>query len=238
MSASNADDDLVGSDLSALRQSSACEISDALLKLGAANGGLLPDLKMYSPDLEAGPHKIVGRVFTVKMVLASDTTSPKPDAHFVDACPRGSVIVISAPRGLKSACWGGLMSTAASVKGVLGAVVDGGCRDLTEHRELGFPVFARNHSTLGQGTFTRPSELNIPITINPQTQHSDPPFQPVTIKPGDVVVCDVDGCVVVPQGRIKEVVEQAAKVREVDEKIRLDLLAGKGVAESFKKWRT
>lgn len=138
---------------------------------------------------------------------------------------------------MRSGCWGGLMSTAAKTKGVVGAVLDGGCRDLNEHRELGFPIFARGHSTLGPGTFTRVRALNATLTIHPVAPVADPPFPSVTVRPGDIVVADLDGVVVVPPEMAEEVLKRAIPAREADEKVRADLLLGKGVSESMLKHR-
>lgn len=74
------------------------------------------------------------------MVPVTDTAAPKPDQHFVDAIPEGSVVCISQPAHMVNAVWGGLMTTRAQVKGALGVIVDGRIRDLNEQREAGFPV--------------------------------------------------------------------------------------------------
>src|SRR5690242_17376571 len=75
-----------------------------------------------------------------------------------------SVVFISQPKGLISACWGGLMSTRAQKLGASGVVIDGKFRDISEHRELGFGLAARGISVLGSNTFTRSSEINVPVT--------------------------------------------------------------------------
>jgi regulator of RNase E activity RraA len=74
------------------------------------------------------------------MVAANNTTAPKTDKHFADGIERDSVVFVSQPKGMYSACWGGLMSTRAKYLGALGVVVDGNFRDVGEQRGLGFPV--------------------------------------------------------------------------------------------------
>ena len=74
---------------------STCEISDALIKLGAPHGGHIPDMKMFSPEDQST--RLCGPAYTVQMVLGSNKDAPKPSAHFVDTVPQGSVIVINAP---------------------------------------------------------------------------------------------------------------------------------------------
>ncbi|KAL1411293.1 hypothetical protein Q8F55_002244 [Vanrija albida] len=220
-----------------LRELSTCEIADALLKLGVPSGGLVPDLKMYSPLFEAGDTRIAGPAFTVEMVPVAHPDKSKPAQHFVDGAPPGSVIFISTPQGTRSGCWGGLMSTAAQAKGVVGAVLDGGFRDINEHRALGFPVFARHHSTLGPGTFTRVRALGATLTIDPYPPHAEPRFPSTTVRPGDIVVADLDGVIVVPVELAEDVIAKVGPAHEADEKVRADLVAGKGVAESMLKWR-
>jgi regulator of RNase E activity RraA len=95
---------------------------------------------MFSPHQQAGETKLFGPAYTVQMVDAADTASPKPSQHFVDGVGKDEVVFISQPQGFYSACWGGLMSTRAKYLGAQGVVVDGNFRDLNEHREMGFPV--------------------------------------------------------------------------------------------------
>ena len=84
--------------------------------------------------------RIFGPAVTVKMVSASDTQAPSTPKHFVDCNEPGKIMYIQQPKGMYSACWGGLMSTRAKKIGAAGAVIDGSMRDVGEHRELGFPV--------------------------------------------------------------------------------------------------
>ncbi|KAG8883615.1 hypothetical protein FRB99_004570, partial [Tulasnella sp. 403] len=213
----------------ALKDYSTCEISDALVKLGIKTGGHIPDIGMLSPAPDGSDTRICGPAYTVQMVLADDKHSPSPDKHFVDGAPEGSVVVISAPSQVKSAVWGGLMTAGAQARGALGVVIDGRCRDVSEHRAASFPVFARGRSTLGQGGFTRPSALNISVAMA-----SARDGEQVVIKPGDMMVADEDGVICVPLEVEGEVVERCRVAREVDARCLNDIRAGKGVAASFK----
>ncbi|CEH13487.1 Ribonuclease E inhibitor RraA/Dimethylmenaquinone methyltransferase [Ceraceosorus bombacis] len=228
---------IASSIIASLLRFSTCEVSDALIKLKHPTGGLLPGLDMFSPSHLSGETRICGPAFTVQMVEGSDKDAPKPEQHFVDAAERDSVMVISAPSEVRSAVWGGLMTARAQARGVKGIVIDGRCRDLSEHREAGFAVFARGHSTLGQSPFTRPSLLQSPITITDPTLPSTSPFHQLVVHPDDLVLADLDGVVVVPPTLVEQVLELAQKGREVDEKCMKDLKEGKGVKETFAKWR-
>ncbi|KAF8070681.1 ribonuclease E inhibitor RraA/Dimethylmenaquinone methyltransferase [Lyophyllum atratum] len=221
---------------SALVEFSTCEVSDALIKLGLAHGGYIPDISMMSPPT-SGP-RICAPAYTVRMVATSDATAPKLSAHFVDTAPAGSIIVIDAPIHAKNAVWGGLMSAGAQARSAVGVIISGRCRDLAEHETLEFPVFARGHSTLGSSPFTRPSEINIPLIIQSQENIStDDSLPPVKVEPGDWMLADRDGVVCVPKGLESQAIELATKGRATDDLCMRDIQAGMGVEASFKAHR-
>jgi len=219
-----------------------------LLKLKVKEGGYLPGIEMYSPTHIASPDvRVCGPAYTVKMVSQQDTAAPKPAQHFVDAAEAypGHVMVITAPSLTRSAVWGGLMTARAQYLNLQGVVLDGRCRDLMEHRDAGFAVFARGHSTQGQSPFTRPSELQVPITISdPSVEGKEgeagknPKMPSVTVRPGDFVLADLDGVVIVPPSVAENVISLAEKGRGEDEKCMQDIKAGMPVKEAFAKNRS
>ncbi|KAI7856896.1 RraA-like protein [Circinella umbellata] len=215
--------------LNALKQFSSCEIADALLKLGQRPwGGYIPDIEMWSPHYCDGDTRIVGPAFTVKMVERDNTTAPTPSEHFADAATENSVLVISAPKDVKGAVWGGLMSARAKAKKVQGVVIDGRVRDLREHRSMEYPVFAKSHSTLPQNAFVRPSELQVPITMS---------SSPVVVTPGDIIVADLDGVISVPVKLVDQVIQSCTKYVAIDDQCMEALQQGFGVKETFAKYR-
>ncbi|KAI8384870.1 RraA-like protein [Radiomyces spectabilis] len=215
--------------LNALKKFSTCEIADAMMKLGQRPwGGYIPDIDMWSPKYCEGETRIIGPAFTVKMVEKDDTTSPKPSQHFADAAEEGSVMVISAPAGVKGAVWGGLMSARAKAKKVQGVVIDGRVRDLSEHRSMEYPVFAKSHSTLPQNAFVRPSEIQVPITMS---------TSPVVVNPGDIMVADIDGVICVPASLVDEVIRSCEKYVAIDDQCMKAIQEGHGVKETFAKYR-
>ena len=125
------------------------------------------------------------------------------------------------------------MTAGAQARKALGVVISGCCRDLLEHREAGFPVFARGHSTVGQSPFTRPSAVNVPLTIGDVSGA----FPATTVDPGDWIVADEDGVVCVPQGMLEQVLALAEKGRVVDALCMQDIREGKGVQATFKQYR-
>ncbi|OBZ91649.1 4-hydroxy-4-methyl-2-oxoglutarate aldolase [Choanephora cucurbitarum] len=218
------------SNLEQLKKFSSCEVADALIKLGKGPwAGYIPDIELWSPQYCQGDTRIVGPAFTVKMVDKYDTTSPTPSEHFADAAHEGSVVVISAPPDVKNAVWGGLMSARAKSKGVQGVVIDGRVRDLNEHREMKFPVFARSHSILPQNAFVRPSEIQVPITLSQESS--------VIVQPGDIIIADIDGVVCVPRDLVEKVIQSCEKYVAIDDQCMEALKKGYGVKETFAKYR-
>ena len=127
------------------------------------------------------------------------------------------------------------MSAGAQARKTLGVVISGRCRDVQELNSLGYPVFARGHSTLGQSPFTRPSAVNVALEVLPRGAEDD--FPAVVIHPGDFIVADEDGVVCVPQEDVQKVVEIARKGREVDGRCMRDIKAGKGIQAVLKAHR-
>ncbi|KAJ0414259.1 ribonuclease E inhibitor RraA/Dimethylmenaquinone methyltransferase [Aspergillus carlsbadensis] len=216
----------------ALRKFASCDIGDALVKLGVPNGGYLAGLKMFSPGVMCTKTRMFGPAYTVRMVRDSDKASPTPPNHFADAIPKESVVFISQPKGLVSACWGGLMSTRAKTLDAAGVVIDGRFRDLAEHQELGVSLFARDISILGSGSFTRSSELNVPVTYS-----SAEGGEAVVVRPGDYIVGDADGVVAVPVEKIESCVELCQERYDIDEETRKCLEKGDEMGPTIKKLR-
>ncbi|GCB25014.1 4-hydroxy-4-methyl-2-oxoglutarate aldolase [Aspergillus awamori] len=195
--------------LSALRRFTSCDVGDALVKLGVSQGGYLSGLKMYSPDFMSPTAKFLGPAYTVKMVHASDKVSPTPKVHFADAIPKDSV-----------------------KRGAAGVIIDGKFRDINEHRELGMTLFARGISILGSNTFTRSSELDVPVIY----ENSENGGQ-VVINPGDYILGDADGVVVVPPEKAEECVQLCQERFEIDEETRRCLERGDEIGSTIKRLR-
>lgn len=209
--------------LARLRPFAATDVADALQAVKI--NGYLPDILMWSPAYCAGEGKICGPAHPVQMVPVGGSPVPKLPQHHVDTVRSGEVVVISCPK-VHGAVWGGLMSTRAQYLGAQGVVTDGRCRDLEEHRGMGFPVFASGLSCYGQGSFVTPVAVGAPVTV-----------AGVTVRAGDIVVGDLNGVVVVPHERLEEVVLACEKARPVEEAVMADLRLGKTIQETFAKHR-
>lgn len=120
----------------------------------------------------------------------------------------GEILVV-AVGGLLAGYWGGILTLAAQVKGAAGLVIDGGIRDSEEIAESGFPVFAR-----GTGLFrcvkNEPGDLQVPISCGG-----------ALVRPGDIILGDGDGVIVIAPERIDEVLA-ASRKRDAAEKEYMD----------------
>src|SRR5205807_10300236 len=116
---------------------------------------------------------------------------PRPyelELRAVDSCRPDDVLIAAAGGSCRSGVWGELLSTAARNTGCVGVVVDGAVRDVVRMREMSFPAFARGTAVYDSKDRQRVIDLDIPVMIDG-----------VTFAPGDLVIADEDGVVVVPR---------------------------------------
>lgn len=125
--------------------------------------------------------RVAGPAFTVQGIGGDNLALHRA----VAAAPAGSVLVVDL-QGAQHGHWGEILAVAARQRGILGLVVDGGVRDTAEQAELGFPVFARHITVVGTGK-DHPGRFDAPVRVGG-----------VVVRPGDLVVGDADGVVVVP----------------------------------------
>lgn len=149
--------------------------------------------------------RIVGPAVTVLEEATSDPVPPQHALDLIDESDPGSVIVIAIGGEADVAVWGGLMTAGAWSRGLAGAVLDGGVRDLAEiRRDYDFPVIARSVSpgtTVGR---YRTVASNVPVVCGG-----------IEVHPGDIIVGDIDGVVVVPRAQAEAVLAMA---RQIDER--------------------
>ncbi|MDX3311703.1 4-carboxy-4-hydroxy-2-oxoadipate aldolase/oxaloacetate decarboxylase [Streptomyces sp. NPDC054884] len=117
----------------------------------------------------------------------------------VEVCRPGDILVVTTTSPSTDGMFGELLATSLATRGVIGLVTGAGVRDTAELRDMGFHVWARSVSA--QGTVkASPGSVNVPVTLGG-----------VTVSPGDVVVADDDGVVVVPLAEAEEAAELAEK---------------------------
>ena len=133
----------------------------------------------------------------------------------------GEVLVVDGGGSTSFGAFGDILAKACQMKGVVGAVIDGTVRDSAEIRELGFPVFCLGiNPTAAQKS--DPGEIDTEISCGG-----------VQVAPGDFVVADDDGVVVVPKALVTEVLKAAHKVAMREAKIIEQLEAGRSTVEIF-----
>ncbi|KAH9985277.1 RraA-like protein [Xylariaceae sp. FL0662B] len=209
---------------------SSCDVADGLSKLGHVHGGFLEGLTMYSPQSQSGPTKIVGPAMTVKFASKSEKDAPKLKGNYIDQIPSGAVVFISQPAPHINACYGGLMSLRAKTLGASGVIIDGRLRDLQEHRDLEFPLFARSVGTTAGGAVCFPSEIDVPVELQSSIQRA-------TIHPGDFVIADLNGVVILPSDLAEKVLAIIPASAAADEKCAEAIKGGMTVQEAFATYR-
>jgi 4-hydroxy-4-methyl-2-oxoglutarate aldolase len=194
--------------VSALGKISTATLSDAMGRAGAMCSlikGVFPGARL------AGP------AYTVKNCVKDNLMSHYALKH---ASP-GDILVVSNGGFFEASGWGELMSTAAKSRRLGGVVIDGGVRDVIALKELNFPVFARGFTP--EGTFkSTPGSVNVPITCGG-----------ITVCPGDAIVADDDGVVVIPRERAACVLEESKKTLRKERDIRRRVLAGESLFDLF-----
>lgn len=170
---------------------------------------------------------IAGYAHTIAFV-DSDEILPNPfDAEIeaVDAILPDSIVVIATGNSIQNAPWGELLSTASVARGARGAVMDGFVRDVRMIEELDFPVFATGMKPLdsnGRGLLT---SYNKPIVCGE-----------VEVNPGDLIVADFDGVVVIPAALIEATIERANAKVTGENNSRAELQKGAYLRDVYKKY--
>jgi regulator of RNase E activity RraA len=153
--------------------------------------------------------RIVGPAVTVLEGPTREFLPPQHALDVIDAAPAGSVVVIAIEGDANVAVWGGLMTAGSFARGLEGAVLDAGVRDIYEiRRDYDFPIISRSVSpgtTLGR---YKTLGSNLPVRCGG-----------IDVNPGDIVVGDLDGVAVVPREHAEEVLRMALDIdrRELEQ---------------------
>jgi len=146
---------------------------------------------------------VVGSAFTVRTHPSDNLMVHKA----MDMAKPGDIIVIDACGDMGNAILGELMCHYAKTKGIAGYIVDGPVRDLHAIAEMGFPVFAKGGSPRGPYK-EGPGEINTLISCGN-----------VPVRPGDVIVADDDGVMVIPREDAEDVLKKAKAIQEKEQEI-------------------
>ena len=163
----------------------------------------------------------------VSLVVPCDITNTDMDKRLkmLNSITPMSISVWSTGGDMQSAHWGEIMSTAARERGCLGAVVDGGVRDMDFILDMEFPVFARFKCPASSVGRWEIKDWQIPVKIGD-----------TTINPGDYIFGDIDGVVVIPEELVLEVLIEAETLATRENGMRKELRQGMLVTEAYEKY--
>ena len=194
---------------------STTNVSDAMDALGirGATYGIRP--MWHTMD------RVLGPAVTLKMTAAGET---KGKYHLgvkaIDAAQSGDVIVVDNGGRIDTSCWGGVLATGAKLKGISGVVIDGACRDLDECVEVGFSVYARGTVVATARGRVQEEATNVMVQ-----------FGGVQVRPGDIILGDKSGVVVVPAERVDEVLAKAEALFQKEEAMVAMIREGRTMTE-------
>ncbi|WP_093372190.1 RraA family protein [Tindallia magadiensis] len=160
---------------------------------------------------------IVGPAITLKLTLGDSLLVSKA----IDIAQAGDIIVIDAFGTDMNAVWGDLKSLMAKQKNIAGVIIDGSIRDVSACREIGVQIYCKN-IVCSSSTKNSPGEINVPIVCGG-----------MNVNPGDIVVGDENGVVILPADKVDEILENAKKKQEMVEKVRQEIIEGKYISDNI-----
>lgn len=186
--------------IAAYKKTYPASVSDAVELVTGKVGTMRHDMKPFV----GGP--MVGRAVTSLVrpappEQATPALSTKHSVEMIDNAKPGEVGVIVMEGTLDIAAMGNLMATAAKVRGMAGMVLDGAIRDIWDVRRMGLTIYARSATPRTAVGHYATVANNIAVECGG-----------ITVRPGDIIVADEDGVVVVPQERAEEVLKKAQEI--------------------------
>ena len=170
---------------------------------------------------------LIGRC---KTTLWAEMAHPDPHPYelelaAVDSCEPDDVLICAAAGSMRSGIWGELLSTAARNRGCVGVLADGAVRDLARMKLMRFPVYARGPILYDSRDRQRVIDFDVPVEIDG-----------VAFAPGDLVIADEDGVIVVPRRIEAEVVRRAWEKVGAESEVRDAIAGGMLAVEAFRKF--
>jgi len=219
---------------------SAATLATALFKRGLRNQ-FIQDVR----PLKFKGENMVGEAFTLRYIPAREDLNPisvfldraHPQRKAVEDCPPGAVFVIDSRKDPRAASAGSILVSRLMVRGVAGIVSDGGFRDSPEIAELAIPAYHNRPSAPTNLTHHQAMDINVPIGCGD-----------VPVFPGDVVVGDGEGVIVIPAHLADEIAQEAAEMTAFEDFVTEEVLKGRsilglypatddGVKADFAAWR-
>lgn len=187
-----------------LKTISTATIATCLYKIGLRNQYIQDVLPLHN-------HKenMVGEAFTLRYIPAREDLNQidvfrnpnHPQRVAIETCPKGQVLVIDSRKNVNAASAGSILITRLMKRGAAGIVTDGGFRDSEEISLLNFPSYHKRPSAPTNLTLHQALDINVPIGCGD-----------VAVFPGDIVVGDKDGVMVIPKEIINEVVTECIEM--------------------------
>jgi regulator of RNase E activity RraA len=204
-----------------LQQVSTATLCTALFKRGLRNQ-FIQDVRPLNPNLP----NMVGEAFTLRYIPAREDLNPitvfqdraHPQRKAVEECPPGAVLVIDSRKDARAASAGSILVTRLMKRGVAGVVTDGGFRDSPEIARLPFPAYHHRPSAPTNLTLHQALDINVPIGCG------DAP-----VWPGDVVVGDAEGVVVIPAQIADEIAAEATEMTAFEDFVTEQVDAGRSI---------
>jgi regulator of RNase E activity RraA len=204
-----------------LKVVSTATLTTCLFKCGLRQQ-FIQGVRPVNPDL--GP--MVGEAFTLRYLPAREDLNPisvfqdpaHPQRRAVEECPPGAVLVMDSRKDPRAASAGSILVTRLMVRGVAGVVTDGGFRDSVEIAKLAIPAYHNRPSPPTNLTLHQAIDINVPIGCG------DAP-----VFPGDVVVGDAEGVVVIPAHLADEIADEAAEMTVFEDFVTEEVLKGRSI---------
>jgi regulator of RNase E activity RraA len=188
---------------------------------------------------------MVGEAFTLRYIPAREDLNPlsvfrdgaHPQRKAVEECPEGAVFVMDSRKDPRAASAGSILVTRLMVRGVEGVVTDGGFRDSPEIAELPFPAYHNRPSAPTNLTLHQALDINLPIGCGD-----------VAVFPGDVIVGDGEGVVVIPAHLADELADEATEMTVFEDFVLEEVNRGRSIlglypatseeaVADFERWR-
>jgi len=193
-------------------------ISDAMDRLGIA--GQCLGITPLSPTF-----RLAGRAFTLKYRPVGYVEKGNV-GDYIDDIPPGDVVVLDNQGRLDCTVWGDILTMVAHRRGVGGTVINGVCRDIARALDLNYPIYSRARFMRTGKDRVEVAEMNTPVSMGE-----------VQVRPGDYMVGDADGVLVVPASAAEKVLETARSIEEAEQAIEAECAKGTRLDEARTKFR-
>jgi regulator of RNase E activity RraA len=204
---------------------STATLCTALFKRGLRNQ-FIQDVRPVRGLGDAPLPNMVGPAYTLRYIPAREDLNPisvfqdraHPQRKAVEECPEGAVFVIDSRKDARAASAGGILVTRLMKRGVAGVVTDGGFRDSPEIAKLPFPAYHQRPSAPTNLTLHQALDINVPIGCGD-----------VAVWPGDIVVGDGEGVIVIPAAIADEVAAEAVEMTAFEDFVIEQVNAGRSI---------